>query len=475
MMKIITPVVLCGGCGTRLWPLSRRNYPKQFIDLNDGPTLFQKTIKRLQLLHNKFFKIHEVLIVTNEKYRYLVLQQLEEIEINFKFRIICEPISLNTAPSLTLASLAAKDSDLVVLPSDHHIKNDSIFKSTIHKAIRCVQNNCIFLIGVKPKNMKCSYGYITYSGKETIKKVTGFTEKPNSKLADEIVTKGSSMWNLGIFILNSGTWLNAISITDNKMYRLIKKSWDNRTTDGFFLRPNKSIFSKSPSNSIDYAVMEKALSINLEMKIIELKTQWSDLGEFSSLDTIYKKNHKGNIFQGNVTEKGAKNTMVISTDRSVALLNVKDLIVVDTKDALLIINKNSSSSLQVIIDKFEKINKDALVEDSKVHRPWGKYEIILNEKNNKIKKITVNPKSELSYQSHKFRNEHWIVLSGTATVKKNNETYKIRKNESTYIAKGEKHKLINNGKKELKIIEVQTGKKVSEEDIIRYEDIYGRK
>ena len=474
-MKIITPVVLCGGHGTRLWPLSRRNYPKQFIDLDDGPTLFQKTINRLQLLHNKVFKINEILIITNERYRYIVLQQVEEININIKFRIILEPVSLNTAPSLTLASLAAENTNLVVIPSDHHIKNDVVFKNTIHKALEYLKNKSIFLLGVKPKKAVSSYGYVTYSGNKTVKKVIRFIEKPDSNLADKIIKDGSVMWNVGIFILKSKTWLDAISLTDKVMFKIIKKSWASKTTDGFFVRPHRLTFSKSPSNSIDYTVMEKGLSINLDMKLIELKTEWSDLGELNSLDAIYKKNSKNNIFCGNVVEKDTKNSTVISTDKNISLLGVRDLIIINMKDTLLVIDKKCSSSLKDLMEKLEKTNEDILLEHSTAHRPWGKYEIILDEKNNKIKKITVKPKSEISYQSHKFRNEHWIVLNGTATVKKNGNVYKIRKNESTFIAKGEKHRLINDEEKDLEIIEVQTGTKISEDDIIRYEDTYGRK
>ena len=473
-MKIITPVILCGGSGTRLWPLSRTNYPKQFIKFNDDFTLFQKTIIRLQLLSNKFFSINEVLIMTNEKNRYLVLEQLEKININLKFRIILEPISLNTAPSLTLASLAAPDSNLIVLPSDHYIKNDKTFKSSIHKSIRHLEDNFIFLLGAKPTSTNSSYGYIIYKGNEIIKNVTGFIEKPDSNLAKKLITDENCLWNLGIFILRSNTWLNAVSVTNKLMYENVKKSWKKKTIDNLFERPHKVSFSKSPSNSIDYAVIEKALSINLKIKLIELKTEWSDLGEFSSLDSIYKKNSNGNTLQGSVFEKDTCNTTVIGSNKNISLLGVRDLIIVDTKDALLIINKNSQSSMKELINIIRKINVDILTEHTTAHRPWGKFDLILNERNSKIKKITVKPKSELSYQSHKYRNEHWIVLKGVATIKKNGKTFKIKKDESTYIAKGDKHRLINNENIDLEIIEVQTGVKVSEKDIIRYDDIYGR-
>ncbi len=474
-MITITPVILCGGCGTRLWPLSRTNYPKQFVDLDDDFTLFQKTINRIKSLDNKFIKIKEVLIVTNEKYRFAVMQQLEKININYKYRLILEPISLNTAPSLTLASFAAADSSLVVLPSDHYIKNDKILMESIQKAVRYLEDDCIFLFGTKPKSNQSSYGYITYTGNEIVKNVTGFVEKPNSSLAQELISNGNSLWNSGIFILKSKTWLKAIGAINKLIYKNIKKSWEKKTTDGLFERPDRLSFSKSSSCSIDYAVIEKALSINLKIKLIELKTKWSDLGEFSSLDAIYKKNKKGNIVHGEVIEKDTYNTTVIAKDRSISLLGVENLIVVDTKDALLIVNKNNPSSIKELIKEVKKINKGILIEHSTVYRPWGKYEIILQEKTTKIKKITVKPKSELSYQSHKYRNEHWIVLKGTATIKKNGSSFKTKKNESTYIAKGDKHKLINNENSNLEIIEVQTGAKVSEKDIIRYEDIYGRK
>ena len=399
-MKIITPIVLCGGCGTRLWPLSRTNYPKQFIKLIGNFTLFQKTIIRLQLLNNKSFSIDEVLIITNEQHRFLVLEQLEKINVNLKFRIILEPISLNTAPSLTLASLAAPDSNLVVLPSDHYIKNDKAFKSAIHKSIRYLDDHFIFLLGSKPKSAKISYGYITFKGNEIIKNVTGFIEKPDSISAGKLIANENCLWNLGIFILRSNTWLNAISTTNKLMYENIKKSWKKKTIDNLFERPHKVSFSKSPSNSIDYAVIEKALSINLKIKLIELKTEWSDLGEFSSLDTIYKKNRHGNTLQGSVIEKDTRNTTVIGSNKNITLLGVRDLIIVDTKDALLIINKNSQSSMKELINMIKKINVDILTEYSTVHRPWGKFDLILNERNSKIKKITVKPKSEPVSYTH---------------------------------------------------------------------------
>ena len=366
-MKIITPVILCGGSGTRLWPLSRTNYPKQFIKFNDDFTLFQKTIIRLQLLSNKFFSINEVLIMTSENNRYLVLEQLEKININLKFRIILEPISLNTAPSLTLASLAAPDSNLIVLPSDHYIKNGKTFKSAIHKSIRYLEDNFIFLLGAKPTSTNSSYGYIIYKGNEIIKNVTGFIEKPDSNLANTLITDENCLWNLGIFILRSNTWLNAVSVTNKLMYETVKKSWKKKTVDNLFERPHKVSFSKSPSNSIDYAVIEKALSINLKIKLIELKTEWSDLGEFSSLDSIYKKNSNGNTLQGSVIEKDTRNTTVIGSNKNISLLGVRDLIIVDTKDALLIINKNSQSSMKELINMIKKINVDILTEHTTVH------------------------------------------------------------------------------------------------------------
>lgn len=473
-MISITPVILCGGSGTRLWPLSRADYPKQFIKLNNDATLFQKTLLRLKALSSKSVKVDEIIVLTNESHRFLVLDQLKGIKIKAKIKIILEPCSLNTAPALTLAAAASPNSTLLVIPSDQYLDNEEAFTSCIQKSIKSIKDQLIFIFGVKPKSAEDSYGYILYEGSGKVKTVVDFIEKPNLEYAKKIISKKKCFWNLGIFVLTSETWMASIKKANKSIFDNVTNSWEKRTIDNVFVRPRKSYYSKAISKSIDYAVIEKAMSLGIDIKAIEIKTNWSDIGKHIALERLFKKNREQNIFQGNVIAQDAKNTTVLGFDRHISLLGVQDLIIIDTKDSLLIVNKNSSASMRALIKKLNKTHKEILHEHSIVHRPWGFYEIISQQKNSKIKKIVVDPKSKLSYQSHKYRSEHWIVLKGIATIKKNGGVTKLFPDESMYISSGDKHKLMNNENTPLEIIEVQTGKKLSENDIIRYDDIYGR-
>ena len=474
-MITLTPVVLCGGSGTRLWPLSRADYPKQFIKLNNDISLFQKTLNRIELLADEHTKIDEVIILTNESHRFLVLDQLKEVKINIKTKIILEPCALNTAPALTLAATASSDSTFVVIPTDQYIADDKIFVKCLRESIEVIKNNLIFMFGVKPESAKDSYGYILHKGSGKIKTVSRFVEKPKIETAKKIIANKRCLWNLGIFVLNAKTWLDAIRKTDKLIISNVTESWKRKKLDNSFIRPCSSYYSKASPKSIDHAVIEKAVSLGIDMKVLEMKTNWTDVGHHEALDVLFKKNRKKNIFQGEVVEQSTKNTTVMGSDRQIALLGVEDLIVIDTKDSLLLVNKKSSASMKELIKKINMLNKEILHEHSIVHRPWGYYELLLKQKNCKIKKIIVNPNSLLSYQSHKYRSEHWVIIKGIATIKKNGKIFTLTKDESTYISSGEKHQLINNEKKSLEIIEVQTGKKLSEDDIIRYDDMYGRK
>tara|TARA_B100000035_G_scaffold313427_1_gene327109 strand:- start:4636 stop:5838 length:1203 start_codon:yes stop_codon:yes gene_type:complete len=396
------------------------------------------------------------------------------MKVDATIKIILEPISRNTAPSLTLAALACPDSYLIVMPSDHYLKNDQPFIRNVKKSIECIKESSIFTFGVKPNSISSSYGHIIYKGNKDVKKIVDFIEKPKISHAKRLCKEGKCFWNVGVFILNSKTWIDAIRETNKSIYNNTYRSWQNKTIDNIFIRPRKLDYKKSISRSIDYAVMENAVSIGLDIRVIELKTQWSDIGQHVALECLFKANKRRNILSGNIVEHNTKNTTVLAKNRNISLLGVEDLIIIDTKDALLVINKNKPSSMKELLDKVNKTDKNILVEHSTVHRPWGVYEVMSHEKNSKIKRIIVKPHAELSYQSHKHRNEHWIVVEGTATIKKNEKEFSISKNESTYIKSGDKHKLMNKGKNDLVIIEVQTGKKLTEEDIIRYDDIYGR-
>ncbi len=474
-MSWITPVILCGGNGKRLWPLSTPDYPKQFLTFGKNFTLFQQTIKRALALENRNIKIKEVVILTNENYRFIVLEQIDLIKTSLKFKIILEPESRNTAPALTLASLASPNSNLVVMPCDHYFKSNRSFSNSAEQAINNIKKNNIFLLGVEPNSLNTSYGYIRYEGKNEIKKVSSFTEKPNRVLAKKIITEGKCLWNVGIFILKSNTWIEAIKKSNKNIFSNVNKSWERKINDNWFIRPEKKSYMRATNNSIDYVVLEKANKQGLKLNAIQLRTSWSDLGDYRSLNNIINVTKKNNVFKGSINELDTQDLTVIAENRNVSVLGVKDLIIVETKDDVLVADKNNTSLIKKFVTKINNRRKNSLDLCSKVFRPWGMYEVIHKEQGYLVKKLIIKSKAELSLQSHKKRNEHWIITKGIATIKKNDKTFVLKKDESTYIAAGDKHKIINEGRVNLEILEVQTGSKISESDIIRYDDIYGRK
>ena len=474
-MNRITPVILCGGNGKRLWPLSRPDYPKQFLTFGKKFTLFQQTIKRALTLEKEKIKIKEIIVLTNENYRFIVLEQIELLNTKLKFKIILEPDSRNTAPALTLASLASPNSKLLVMPCDHYFKSNKSFSNSAMQAFKEIKKNNIFLLGVKPSDVNTSYGYIQYEGKTHIKKVSSFVEKPNYAKAEKIINQGKCFWNLGIFILKSDTWIKAIKISDKNIFSNVKISWEERINDNWFIRPHRKSYMRATNNSIDYVVLEKANEQGLKLNAIELRTAWSDLGDYKSLNNLISVTAKNNVFKGSINELDTQDLTVIAESRNISLLGVKDLIIIETKDDVLVADKNNASLMKKFVTKIKNKRKNEAHSFSKVFRPWGRYDVIHKEEGYLIKKLTIKPRAELSYQSHSKRNEHWIVTEGVATIIKNNKTFVLKKDESTYIAAGDKHKIINKGARDLEILEVQTGSKISEDDIIRYDDIYGRK
>ena len=474
-MNWITPIILCGGSGKRLWPLSRPDYPKQFLTFGKKFTLFQQTINRALTLENENTKIKKVLILTNENYRFIVLEQIELLKTKLKFKIILEPESRNTAPALTLASLASPNSNLIVMPCDHYFKSNRSFSSSAQQALKNVKKGKIFLLGVKPSDVNTSYGYIQYESNREIKNVSAFVEKPNYTLAKKIISQGKCFWNVGIFILKSDTWIQAIKECNKNIFSNVNKSWEKRINDNWFVRPEKKSYMRVTNNSIDYAVLEKANEKGLTLNAIELRTAWSDLGDYKSLKNLINVTAKNNVFKGSINELGTRNLTVIAENRNISVLGVKDLIIVETKDDVLVADKNNTSLIKEFVTKIKNRSNNKLDSFSRVFRPWGMYDVIHKEKGCLIKKLIVKPKAELSYQSHTKRNEYWIITKGVATIVKNNKSLVLKKDESTYIEAGDKHKIINKGARDLEILEVQTGSKISEDDIIRYDDIYGRK
>lgn len=474
----ITPVILCGGSGTRLWPLSRQHYPKQFLELIDNTSLFQQSLARAACLNNKDFEINEILIITNEHHRFLVLEQLAQTNLNLPTRIILEPEPKNTAPALTLGALAAnemdKDSILIVFPADQYIKDNNFFKKTIHRSIKALKDKTIVTIGVSPNSADTGFGYIKFEGDDTIKTVLSFKEKPSLEIAKKMISSGEYAWNSGMFILSSRTWLDAIYKSNLKIFEKISISWNKKKVDQWFERPDPNSFHQSPEDSIDYAVMERALSLGITIKLILLNAGWSDLGSFSALIDIEDKDENGNSFKGDVVSINSKNNLVISNKKNLSLVGINNLIIIETADSILIANKNDSQSIKSLVSILEKNHSHLIKEHLKVYRPWGWFETVDEAEGFKVKRIYVNPRAKLSYQSHKFRNEHWVVVKGKASIIVDGQQLTLNNDESTYIKKGTKHQLMNYEDDPLEIIEVQTGEKITENDIQRFEDQYGR-
>ena len=474
----ITPVILCGGSGKRLWPLSRQHFPKQFLKLVGDNTLFQQSISRAIALENNDIQIEEILIVTNEHHRFLVSEQLDQMNLTLPTRILLEPEPRNTAPALTIAALAAQNSNpnslLVVTPADHYVKNLSQFTQAMHVAIKAAEGRTIVTLGIKPTRPDTGFGYINFKGKDKLKEVLSFKEKPDLKTAQHMIDQGQHAWNAGMFILGSNIWLEAIQQTNPRMSEAIGNAWQDKNIDQWFERPNEEFFKQSPADSIDYAVMEKFQELEIDINLVLLDAGWTDLGSYRALDEIEEADKDGNIFKGDVMSLKTKNTIAITSKKNLSLLGVENLIVIETADSVLVANKDDAQSIKQFVKILEKNHKHLLIERTRESRPWGWFETVDMGLCFKVKRIQVNPGARLSYQSHQFRNEHWVVVKGRATIIKDKKKFVLEHDESTYIEMGTKHQLINEEKKPLEIIEVQTGIKVIEEDIKRYEDNYGR-
>lgn len=474
----ITPVILCGGSGTRLWPLSRQHYPKQFLKLVGDSTLFQQSVSRAIALENNHIQIEEILIITNENHRFLVLEQLDELKLKTPVRILLEPEPKNTAPALTLAALAAEDfnpdSVLVVTPADHYVKDLYQFTQAMHAAISAVQEKVIVMLGINPTRPDTGFGYIHYEGDSVVKNVLTFKEKPELKAAQQMIERGQHAWNGGMFILQPKTWLNAIEQNNAEIFKTVKNAWHNKHKDQWFERSDAELFKQSPSDSIDYAVMEKAKELGVDLKLVVLDAGWSDLGSFDALDEIEEKDKDGNILKGDVVCLNTKNTIAITSKKNVSLLGVENLIMIETADSILVANKNEAQSIKDLVKILEKNHQHLLKEHTRVNRPWGWFETIEEGESFKVKRIQINPGKSISLQRHQQRSEHWVVVQGKAIVQKDNQEYELSQNESTYIDINEVHRLSNKSNEVLQIIEVQSGEYLGEDDIERLEDNYGR-
>jgi mannose-1-phosphate guanylyltransferase/mannose-6-phosphate isomerase len=478
----VTPVVLCGGSGTRLWPLSRTGFPKQFLCLTGNESLFQQAAHRITNLGNADIKVAAPVIVTGEDHRFLASEQLREVSIELGFAIL-EPVGRNTAPALTLAALTALEDEtdpvLVVTPADQTLVDSEVFTNVMQQAVAEAAKGTILILGIKPTHPETGYGYIQTnplesSGYKGIFDVQRFVEKPDVSTAKKYLEEGGYYWNAGIFVLKASIWLSALNQFRPDILQATQAAWKNRSVDNKFVRPGRVEFDAIPSESVDYAAIEHCPGSDYSIKMIPLDAGWSDLGIWDSVWKVLPKDNQGNAHLGDVLTTNSKNTLVHATSRLVSLVGVENLIVVETADAVLVADKNRSQDVKKIVAQLQDSNRQEHTQHRKVHRPWGWFDSIVEGESFKVKRIKVNPLASLSLQKHHHRAEHWIVVTGTAEITNGDKVFTLTENQSTYIPKGQMHRLSNPGSIPLELIEVQSGSYLGEDDIVRIEDKYGR-
>lgn len=465
---MIVPVIMAGGSGTRLWPLSRSQNPKQFLSLAGGHTMLQQTLQRLSGL-----SMGKPLTLCNEDHRFVVAEQLRDI--NALGPIILEPVGRNTAPAIALAALVdqqqGQDSLLLVLAADHVIENTAAFHASIAKAIPLAEQGYLVTFGIVPTSPQTGYGYIqSGAALDAGFAVDRFVEKPNKETAETYVASGNHYWNSGMFLFRSSVYLEALEQHRPDILEACTAAIATLTPDLDFVRLNTAAFAACPDESIDYAVMEKTD----KAVVVPLDAGWNDIGSWTAVWDVMDKDAHGNALKGDVLLEDSQDCLVMGDDRLVCLLGVKDCIVVDTKDALLIANKNRVQDVKSIVTQLKEAGRPEWRIHREVYRPWGHYDSIGSGSRYQVKRISVNPGAKLSVQMHHHRAEHWIVVSGTAMVTKGDETFLVTENQSTFIPLGTVHALENPGKVPLELIEVQSGTYLGEDDIVRLQDRYGR-
>jgi len=455
----MTNLILCGGSGTRLWPISRTLMPKQFVKLFDDKSLFQLTVERNSKLCDG------QMIVSSADQYFLALDQLEELNKTNNSYLL-EPIARNTAPAIALACMALEYDEIVlVTPSDHLITNESAYASVVSRAKELAMQDYLVTFGITPAFAETGFGYIEADGEE----VMSFKEKPNFDTATEYLNAGNYYWNSGMFCFKAGVFLDELAKYSSDMYQKCKVAYENANKESI-IRIKHDDMSAIPENSIDYAVMEKSDRV----KVVASTIGWSDVGSFDALYEEMSKDENGNTTNPNHISIDSHNNLVYGSERKIATVDVNDLIIIDTGDALLISKKGSSQKVKKVVEKLKESNSQLHNIHLTAHRPWGSYTILEDTPGFKIKRIDVKPGKRLSLQKHFHRNEHWIVVSGTATVTVGHETRLVRPNESTYIKMGEVHRLTNEGKIPVVLIEAQVGEYTGEDDIVRIEDDFLR-
>lgn len=470
---MLIPVILSGGVGSRLWPLSREHYPKQLLALMGQNTLLQDTVLRLKNLP----EVANPLVVCNESHRFLIAEQLRSIKTHPE-HLILEPEGRNTAPAAAIAALAAQNYDLdpilLILPADHLIQNVAVFCERVTAALPLAQAGHLVTFGIVPTVPETGYGYIQAGRITELEasafQVARFVEKPALAVAQEYLDSGDYYWNSGMFLFKASRYLEELEKFSPVMFGACQEAVYGATHDADFMRLSKQAFLNCPSDSIDYAVMEKTQ----DAVVLPLDVGWNDVGAWSALWDVSEQDASGNVCIGDVLTEASENCYIRSEHRLVATLGVKDHIIVETADAVLVAHKDHVQDVKKIVNQLKASARQEADLHRKVHRPWGTYENIDVEARFQVKRIQVKPGASLSLQMHYHRSEHWIVVKGTAQVTRGEETFVLSENQSTYIPLGVKHRLENPGKLMLELIEIQSGSYLGEDDIVRFEDVYGR-
>jgi len=485
----VLPVILCGGSGTRLWPLSRSKFPKQFLVLSGDDSqksLFQQAIERAQGAAKSHGNLGSTLIVTNEEHRFLALDQLHELK-GIEATFLLEPSGRNTAPALTMAALYAhehgNDPILLITPADQMIQNQPAFEKAMQSALQIAQTGAIAILGITPSSPESGYGYIRAQSQRAhingAMVVERFIEKPDLTSAIQYLEEGCYYWNCGIFVLKTSVWLAALNAFRPDILQATTKAWQSKicdtSGDAVFIRPDAVLFKDIPSDSIDYAVIEKCPGSQFQLEMVELNADWNDLGAWDAVWQVGLPDINGNVTHGDTVLQQTSNSLVYSSNRLVSAVGVKDLVIVETADAVLVADRNNSQEVKAIVKKLEQESREEKNLHRKVNRPWGWYDSVDEGERFKVKRIQVKPGASLSLQMHHHRAEHWIVVKGIAEVTNGDQVITLYENQSTYIPQGQTHRLANPGLEPLEIIEVQSGSYLGEDDIVRFDDTYGRK
>ena len=475
----LIPVVLSGGSGTRLWPISREKYPKQLLPLVGDLSMLQATVCRLDGIPD----LLEPLVVCNEEHRFVVAEQVRLL--GKQATVILEPLGRNTAPALTLAALWASrggaDPVLIVMPADHVIAQGEAFRNSVMRAVRLAGQGRAVTFGVTPDCPETGYGYIQQGlpldeGSGAFQ-LARFVEKPDRATAQAYLDSGDYLWNSGIFVMRASTWLAALAVCRPDVLAACQAALADASEDGDFVRLDRAAFEKCPSDSIDYAVMERLSAGQAglpESAVIQLTAGWSDVGAWDALWKVLPKCESGNATRGDVMLEDCRNTLVVSESRLVACVGLSNLVVVETDDAVLVAHHDATQDVKKIVDRLKADKRSVAQWHRKVYRPWGWYDGVDAGARFQVKRIGVKPGAALSLQMHHHRAEHWIVVSGTAKVTRGEEVFLVGENQSTYIPLGVRHRLENPGMVTLEMIEVQSGSYLGEDDIVRFEDSYGR-